>query len=66
MATTNLTKVTPFLGASFSKLWMNETTETGGGDFNYSIDETSAYSGILFAGSDFSMPCWGPKAVRCR
>jgi hypothetical protein len=59
MATTNPTKVTPFLGASLSKLWMNEANETGGGDFNYTIDETSAYSGILFAGSDFSMPVSG-------
>lgn len=55
----DLTKVTPFLGASFSKLWMNEANETGGGDFNYSISETAAYSGIIFAGSDFSMPLSG-------
>lgn len=58
------TKVTPFLGASFSKLWMNEAVETGGGDFNYSIDETSTYSGILFAGSDFSRPLSGTAGLR--
>ncbi len=58
------TKVTPFLGASFSKLWMNEAVETGGGDFNYSIDETSTYSGILFAGSDFSRPQSGTAGRR--
>lgn len=60
--TADLTQVTPFVGASFSKLWMNEANETGGGDFNYSIAETSAYSGILFAGSDFSMPLSGTGA----
>lgn len=64
LASADLTKVTPFLGASFSKLWMNEANETGGGDFNYSIAETSAYSGIIFAGSDFSMPLSGTGGDR--
>lgn len=56
------TEVTPFLGASFAKLWMNEATETGGGDFNYAISETSAYSGIIFAGSEFSRSLAGRGA----
>jgi len=64
MESAGRTKVTPLFGASVSKLWMNEAVETGGGDFNHLVDETPPYSGVLFAGSDFSGPLSGTAGRR--
>jgi hypothetical protein len=58
----DLPKVTPFVGALSSKPWLSGANETGDGDFSHSVTETSACSGILFAGSDLSMPLSGTRA----
>lgn len=50
------TTVSPFIGASYSQLWMNEAKESGGGDFNYTISAATAYTTVLFAGSDLNVP----------
>lgn len=48
--------VTPFVGASYTQLWMDRAKETGGGDFNYVISSASAYTTVAFAGGEFAMP----------
>lgn len=48
--------LTPFVGASYTQLWMDEADETGGGDFNYKISSASAYTTVAFAGGEFAMP----------
>jgi hypothetical protein len=48
--------ITPFVGASYSQLWMKQANESGGNDFNYSISATSGRSALTFVGSEFLMP----------
>lgn len=48
--------MTPFVGASYTQLWMDRAKETGGGDFNYVISSASAYTTVAFAGGEFAMP----------
>jgi hypothetical protein len=48
--------ITPFGGASYSQLWMNQANESGGNDFNYSISSNSANSAVTFVGGEFLMP----------
>lgn len=55
IAVTDTTTVSPFVGASYSQLWMNDAKESGGGDFNYTISAATAYTTVLFIGSEFSM-----------
>ena len=38
------TEIAPFLAASYSRIWQDGLTETGGGDFNYSITAADAES----------------------
>ena len=48
--------LTPFAGATYSQLWMNQANESGGKDFNYSIASNSARSTVTFVGGEFLMP----------
>ncbi len=48
--------LTPFAGASYAQLWMNQANESGGKDFNYSISSSSARSVVTFVGAEFLMP----------
>jgi hypothetical protein len=48
--------VSPFVGASYSQLWMSGATEQGGNDFNYSISSTTSYSAVTSAGVDLIYP----------
>ncbi|BDW11428.1 hypothetical protein PSHI8_15110 [Polynucleobacter sp. SHI8] len=48
--------VSPFVGASYSQLWMGGTTEQGGNDFNYSISSATSYSAVTSAGVDLIYP----------
>lgn len=48
--------VTPFVGVAFTKLWMRQTHESGGNDFNYAISPASGQSALTFAGAEFLMP----------
>ena len=54
-ASENLT-LTPFAGASYAQLWMNQAHESGGNDFNYSISSNNARSVVTFVGAEFLMP----------
>jgi uncharacterized protein with beta-barrel porin domain len=44
--------VTPFIAQSYSQLWVGDVNEDGGGDFNFSIDSSTAYSTVSFVGID--------------
>jgi uncharacterized protein with beta-barrel porin domain len=44
--------VTPFIAQSYSQLWVGDVNEDGGGDFNFSIDASTAYSTVSFVGID--------------
>jgi len=48
--------LTPFAGASYAQLWMNNANESGGNDFNYSISSNSARSVVTFVGAEFLVP----------
>jgi uncharacterized protein with beta-barrel porin domain len=48
--------VSPFVGASYSQLWMGGTSEQGGNDFNFAISSSTAYTAVTFAGLDFIYP----------
>ncbi|QWD77971.1 autotransporter domain-containing protein [Polynucleobacter sp. MWH-Svant-W18] len=48
--------VSPFLGASYSQLWMGGASEQGGNTFNYGINSATAYTAVTFAGADFIYP----------
>ena len=48
--------VSPFVGASYSQLWMGGTSEQGGNDFNFGINSATAYTAVTFAGADFIYP----------
>lgn len=49
--------ISPFVGASYSQLWMGGATEQGGNPiFNYSIAGSTAYTAVTFAGADFIYP----------
>ena len=48
--------VSPFVGASYSQLWMGGATEQGGNDFNFAIRSATAYTAVTFAGADFIYP----------
>ena len=45
--------LTPFAGASYSRLQMNQTNESGGKDFNYAIASGSGNSAVTFVGGEF-------------
>lgn len=49
-------RITPFVGASYTQLWMDRAEESGGGDFNYVISSASAYTTVAFVGGEFAMP----------
>ena len=48
--------VSPFVGASYSQLWMVGASEQGGNDFNFAINSAAAYTAVTFAGADFVYP----------
>lgn len=48
--------LTPFLGGSYSQLNTGAVNETGGGDFNYSINAAKSYQTITFVGAEFIQP----------
>jgi hypothetical protein len=48
--------VRPFFGLSYAQLGMSQTTESGGGDFNYQIDQATSRSAIVSLGTEFSLP----------
>lgn len=48
--------LTPFVGASYSQLNTGAVSESGGGDFNYSINAATSYQTITFAGAEFVQP----------
>jgi uncharacterized protein with beta-barrel porin domain len=48
--------LTPFIGGSYSQLNTGAVSESGGGDFNYSIDAAKSYQTITFAGAEFVQP----------
>lgn len=48
--------VSPFVGASYSQLWMGGAAEQGGNDFNFGINSATAYTAVTFAGADFVFP----------
>ncbi|MGV0962408.1 MAG: autotransporter outer membrane beta-barrel domain-containing protein [Polynucleobacter sp.] len=48
--------VSPFVGASYSQLWMGGASEQGGNDFNFGINSATAYTAVTFAGADFVFP----------
>lgn len=48
--------VSPFVGASYSQLWMGGASEQGGNDFNFAINSAAAYTAVTFAGADFVYP----------
>ena len=55
LATEKLT-VTPYIGASYSQLWSGKVNESGGGDFNYSINSATSYAAVTYAGVEFIHP----------
>lgn len=48
--------ISPFIGASYSQLWMGRANEQGGNDFNFSINPATAYTAVTFVGADFIYP----------
>lgn len=56
IATFGSLMITPFIGQTYSQLWVGRVNEAGGGDFNFSIDAAKAYSAISFIGVDFVLP----------
>jgi hypothetical protein len=48
--------LTPFIGGSYSQLNTGAVSESGGGDFNYSINAAKSYQTITFAGAEFVQP----------
>lgn len=48
--------VTPFIGQTYSRLWVGKINEAGGGDFNFSINASTGQSAVSFVGVDFVMP----------
>ena len=48
--------ISPFVGASYSQLWMGGASEQGGNDFNFAINSSTAYTAVTFAGADFVYP----------
>jgi len=48
--------ISPFIGASYSQLWMGGASEQGGNTFNYGINSATAYTAVTFAGADFIYP----------
>ena len=48
--------ISPFVGASYSQLWMGGASEQGGNDFNFGINSATAYAAVTFAGADFVYP----------
>lgn len=52
----NNVTISPFVGASYSQLWMGGASERGGNDFNFAINSATAYTAVTFAGADFVYP----------
>lgn len=48
--------LTPYVGASYSQLWSGKVNESGGGDFNYSINSATSYAAVTFVGAEFIRP----------
>ena len=48
--------VTPFIGQTYSRLWVGKINEAGGGDFNFSINASTGQSAVSFVGVDFVLP----------
>jgi uncharacterized protein with beta-barrel porin domain len=48
--------VSPFVGASYSQIWMGGTTEQGSSGSNYTIASTTTYSAVTSAGVDLIYP----------
>jgi len=48
--------VTPFIGAYYARIWADDAKESGGGDFNYTISDASAYTTVAFIGGEFNAP----------
>lgn len=51
--------LTPYVGASYSQLWMGQANESGGGDFSYNISNATAYTTVTFVGGEFIVPLTG-------
>jgi hypothetical protein len=48
--------ITPFIGQTYSRLWVGKINEAGGGDFNFSINASTGQSAVSFVGIDFVLP----------
>lgn len=48
--------LTPFIGQTYSRLWVGKINEAGGGDFNFSINASTGQSAVSFVGVDFVLP----------
>jgi hypothetical protein len=55
--------LSPFAGAALAQLWAEKAEETGGGDFNYTISDATAYTTVVFVGSGVRAPLSGSMSV---
>ena len=56
MFTNEIVTLTPFIGVSYSQLWMGQAKESGTSDFTYSMSGTTAYTTMTFLGGEAVMP----------
>jgi hypothetical protein len=55
--------LSPFAGAAYGQIWADQAKETGGGDFNYTISDATAYTTVVFVGTGARMPLSGSMSV---
>ncbi|WP_417677148.1 autotransporter outer membrane beta-barrel domain-containing protein [Roseibium sp.] len=51
---TEILSVTPFVSASYSRIWQGEAKETGGGDFSYDVHAATAEAIVTGVGLDWT------------
>lgn len=51
---TEILSVTPFVSASYSRIWQGEAKETGGGDFSYDVHAATAEAIVTGMGLDWT------------
>jgi hypothetical protein len=56
MFTNEVITLTPFVGLSYSQLWMGQAKESGSSDFNYTMSDATAYTTMTFMGGEAIMP----------
>ena len=54
--TNEFVTLTPFVGVSYSQLWMGQANERGGADFNYTLSAATAYTTMTFLGGEALVP----------